>query len=120
MEVTEEIKELVWGHSTKVKGYDPDLFRKDSAGAWISFGEFGNRNSQYGWEVDHIYPTSLGGDDQIENLRAMQWENNVSKGNDYPVYIAAVTACQTNNIKKDSQRIINTEKQEKLKKIYNI
>ena len=31
-------------------------------------------------------------DDRMENLRAMQYENNISKGDDFPSYMSAVTA----------------------------
>jgi len=38
--------------------------------------DYGNRNSDYGWEIDHIDPD--GGDD-ISNLQQLQWKNNVDK-----------------------------------------
>jgi hypothetical protein len=38
---------------------------------------YGDRNSSYGWEVDHINPN--GGDD-LSNLRPLQWKNNLEKG----------------------------------------
>jgi len=36
----------------------------------------GDRNSDYGWEIDHINP--IGGDDP-SNLRALQWKNSLDK-----------------------------------------
>ena len=42
-------------------------FRKDQCGAWIKWSDYGNRNSKYGWEIDHIKPASKGGDDVISN-----------------------------------------------------
>ncbi len=37
--------------------------------------EYGNRDSQYGWEIDHINPD---GGDGLSNLRPLQWANNVA------------------------------------------
>ena len=36
--------------------YNPDLFRQDVAGAWIIREQYGNTDSMYGWEIEHIYP----------------------------------------------------------------
>jgi len=48
----------------------------DECGAWIGSEEYGNRQSQYGWEIDHINPD---GDDQLSNLQPLQWQNNIDK-----------------------------------------
>lgn len=54
-------------------------FRKDQCGAWIKWSDYGNRNSKYGWEIDHIRPASKGGDDVISNARPLHWKNNASR-----------------------------------------
>lgn len=54
-------------------------FRKDQCGAWIKWSDYGNRNSKYGWEIDHITPVSKGGTDVLSNLRPLHWSNNLSK-----------------------------------------
>ena len=73
---TEKEIEEIWKKGKTVQGNDPNQWRKDECGAWIGRKFHGNRNSQYGWEIDHISP---GGSDDLSNLRPLQWENNVDK-----------------------------------------
>lgn len=69
----------VWDKGKVVDSNDPKVWRKDECGAWIQFSKYGNRNSMYGWEIDHITSTYNGGTDALSNLRPLQWENNLSK-----------------------------------------
>lgn len=115
-----EIIEFVWNKARKVEGFDPALIRKDSCGAWILRNEYGNTESIYGWEIDHIYPLSRGGDDNPQNLRALQWSNNRSKGDDYPAYNSAFQAEGTLNIPSEVQYTVNEGLQEQLKQLYQI
>lgn len=71
----EEIQQI-WKKGKIVSNNDPEIWRKDQCDAWIKRTEYGNRESEYGWEKDHIDPD--GGDD-LENLRPLQWKNNVDK-----------------------------------------
>ena len=66
----------IWDKGKEVTGNDPAIWRKDVCGAWMKRVSYGNRDSQYGWEVDHIDPD---GEDYLANLRPLQWENNVAK-----------------------------------------
>lgn len=88
----------VWNKARKIDGYNPDVFRQDACGAWIVFNKYGLRDNDYGWEIDHVFPSALGGDDDINNLRALHWKNNASKGDDYPSYIARVTSDGNKNV----------------------
>ena len=69
----------VWKKGTEVPGYDSTYWRKDKCGAWISYRAYGNRNSDYGWEIDHITSVAHDGSDNLSNLRPLHWRNNVSK-----------------------------------------
>lgn len=112
--------QFVWEKGITVKDFDPNLVRKDACGAWIVRNAYGNKNNVYGWEIDHVYPISLGGDDDEKNLRPMQWENNKSKSNDYPSYVAAIQAEGNGNIQKNVQYTINEDLQKELSALYNL
>ena len=77
MSFSEKTIQDVWEKGTVVAKYDSTKWRKDQCGAWISRSQYGNRDSQYGWEIDHISP---GGEDNLSNLRPLHWLNNVDKG----------------------------------------
>ena len=118
----------VWNRASAVDGYDPARFRKDACGAWIIWDKYGDTDSLYGWEVDHIAPQALLCEkgfsqemiDKQENLRALQHENNASKSDDYPSYTAAVTSEGTENVRTRKFLEVNAKKQEMLKRLYNL
>ena len=60
MGFSEEVVQQVWAKAGKAGDNDPNVWRKDQCGAWIGRAYYGNRNSQYGWEIDHIKPESEG------------------------------------------------------------
>ena len=78
----DELIDKVWSGATVAKGRNPDVWRKDFAGAWIRRDHYGVF-SKFGWQIDHIKPKSAGGDDSIDNLQALHWRNNKSKGTNY-------------------------------------
>ncbi|MBN1282022.1 MAG: HNH endonuclease [Alphaproteobacteria bacterium] len=92
----QEIKS-VWNSSSE--------YKKDKAGAWMKFSEYGNRNNKEGWEIDHKKPISKYGSDNISNLQPLQWENNASKNNEYPIWTSVISSDGFNNIRKNQTQI---------------
>ncbi len=76
--------DAVWEKAYVVEGYDPNLWRRDKCGALIRKLHFGDTDSKFGWEIDHVKPVSEGGSDALINLEPLQWENNRHKGNNWP------------------------------------
>jgi len=76
MPFTDEKVQQVWEKGKVVEKHDLVFERQDAAQAWIHRDEYGNRDSEFGWEIDHIHPD---GGDEISNLQPLQWENNVAK-----------------------------------------
>lgn len=74
----------VWSKGTVDPMRDPRLWRKDMCGKQMYFPSYGDVNSSYGWEIDHIIPVSKDGSDLLPNLQPLQWENNRKKGDSYP------------------------------------
>jgi 5-methylcytosine-specific restriction endonuclease McrA len=77
----EETVEAVWAKANP----DPwfTYFKRDTFGVTIQKDGYATQ-SKYGWEIDHILPVSLGGTDDLENLRPLHWANNMNKGDDFP------------------------------------
>jgi len=95
MSFDEEMIQKVWEKGKIVANYDKDKYRKDQCGAWIIRTEYGNRDSLYGWEIDHIDPD---GGDELSNLRPLQWENNLATS-DKRQLTCAFTAEGNKNVK---------------------
>lgn len=74
----------VWWKGTSVPGYDSKVWMKDIVGRTMKWSEHGNRDSQHGWEIDHIKPIRVGGSDDLSNLQPLNWQTNCEKGDTYP------------------------------------
>ena len=69
----------LWEKCPEVRGKDSDLYRKGANGDVIYKNSYG-KNSQMGFQVDHIKPKSRGGSDCIVNLQLVNSHYNMSKG----------------------------------------
>ena len=76
-------KEIAWENAHKVRGRNPDVYRKDDYGNLMYWSSYG-KQSDMGWEIDHIHPKAKGGTDSPRNLQAVQWEENRKKSDKYP------------------------------------
>lgn len=73
---SKEFIQDIWEKGTTVRGHEKSIWRKDQCGAWIKRVEYGNRKSQFGWEIDRI---SAGGAYIRSNCRPLQYQNNIAK-----------------------------------------
>jgi hypothetical protein len=88
----EAIVEMVW----RMGRPEPNFtgIRRDGCGALIHRSEYG-KETLWGWEIDHIRPVAQGGADDVNNLQALQWENNHHKGDTWPWTPSAGTCKRT-------------------------
>lgn len=76
---TDETKKSVWAKGKKIPNYDENVWRWDKCGLVMKWSEHGNRESEHGWEIDHINPVANGGGDELNNLQPLNWNNNSDK-----------------------------------------
>ncbi len=107
--IPKKIIDDVWAKGSIVSNNDSNIWRKDFAGAWIRKDMFGTKG-KYGWEIDHLQPLSKGGSRVPSNMVPIHWENNRSKGNDFPDFKTSVTSESNTNIAKVQSWKINLKK----------
>jgi hypothetical protein len=70
-------KSQVWANWPSTPGTE---MKRDCDGRWMRKEDHGDRNSQYGWEMDHIRPVALGGSDDLINMRPRHCSGNARAG----------------------------------------
>ena len=83
MDLNRETAMRLWsksfGNETKVK---------DFTGREIAKGAYNDRNSEYGWNVDHVLPQSRGGKTADYNLVCCHILTNDEKADKFPCFVA--------------------------------
>ncbi len=80
-----EVVDAVWRAAREIPGFDPDLWRLDANGESICRPDYGCEGFRFGWEIDHVRPVALGGDDAPENLQPLRIDTNRHrKGDRWP------------------------------------
>lgn len=79
----ETMKMRIWQKAKPCKR-DEGGFRVDDYGAVMQWSAYGDTDHKYGWQVDHICPKSHGGQDTLNNLRPLYWENNQARNQKPP------------------------------------
>jgi 5-methylcytosine-specific restriction endonuclease McrA len=74
-------KSAAWNRAKIIPNFDQNVWRWDCFGTPIKWGDHGDRDSEHGWEIDHVMPLSKGGVDEHSNLQALHWRNNCAKSN---------------------------------------
>ena len=94
-----EIINALWEKAETINGRDANVYRKDQCGALIK------RDLYYkdtiplsmAWQVNYIKPEEKGGKKKLQNLQALQWENNLNKKDNEYFWACKVTSCVIQN-----------------------
>lgn len=83
MELNHETAMKLWN-----KTFGKEIKTTDFAGRKISKGAYNDRNSEFGWNVDHILPQKLGGKTAEHNLIICNIKTNDEKADKFPGFVA--------------------------------
>ena len=76
-------KNKAWDKAKKVRGKNPETWRKDGHGNTLRYGSYSTQG-KFGWELDHKNPKARGGTDSPRNIQALNTKENRKKGKKYP------------------------------------
>ena len=83
MDLNRETAMRIWN-----KSFGKDTKAVDFAGRTIAKGAYNDRNSEFGWNVDHILPQSKGGATADYNLICCHIKTNDEKADTFPCFSA--------------------------------
>ncbi len=95
--LSNNVIEEVWQKAYIDANNNPDIFRKDYAGAWIRRDQYGQKG-KYGWEANRMVPLSRDGSQSIDNLFPLHWENDERKGQKYPEWQTCKSSSGNKNV----------------------
>lgn len=81
MKYSEQLIQQVWEKARTTGDVDSNVWREDECGAWISRGDCGKTDSDFGWQIVNVTP---GGPDTLENLRPFHHRNGYDVANRKP------------------------------------
>lgn len=87
MDLNRETAMRLWN-----KAFGKETKVQDFAGRTIAKGAYNDRNSDFGWNVDHILPQSKGGATADHNLVCCHIQTNDEKANKFPCFNANGTS----------------------------
>lgn len=70
-------REKVWAKAHPIAGRDPAVWRRDDDCRTIRYSDFGDRKSQYGWEIE-VLPYAEG-KDEFARLKPVHWESHAER-----------------------------------------
>lgn len=73
-------KLAAWELAGIIPGWDPLLWRIDCDSRIIYWPAYGDRDSDYGWELDHVPANAFAVPGIAQYLRARHWRGNASHG----------------------------------------
>jgi hypothetical protein len=77
----QSFRRSVWNKGHPIAGHDPSKWVRDDYGMLLRWEDYGDKNSPFGWEMDHFpTPKALGGTDSIENMRPLHCMTNAQLG----------------------------------------
>lgn len=83
MDLNQETAMRLWN-----KSFGKETKVKDFTGRTIAKGAYNDRNSEFGWNVDHILPQSRGGKTADHNLVCCHILTNDEKADKFPAFKA--------------------------------
>jgi hypothetical protein len=69
----EDLRRSLWLTCRAVPGLNAERWRYDHADLLMKWDEYGNRGSKVGWQLSYIVTPADGGEDHIDNLRAVSF-----------------------------------------------
>ncbi len=94
----------------------------DFTGREIAKGAYNDRNSEYGWNVDHILPQSKGGKTADYNLICCHISTNDEKADKFPCFMANGTKFEIVKVENhyEIKKVAKTTKQTKTNDISDV